>query len=221
MSDTNTIIQLAPNQYQTMLDNYASIVEKTNNQLSLGINLTSLSVTILSVFFAVIAIFVAWALWKNSKDQKDRMEQFFSEQEKIIREKNKNIKKFELKFENLINEYKEKLKGADGENKKQLEKAINELKKEKASAGAYIGFDSAIQFSPTRFSDLASSISKYAATISGYEKTRICFKCGKAFTYRDNSNYSLDSLAARSVLDSGATVNIVYCSHCGEANVPK
>lgn len=209
MADSNNVIQLAPSQYQTMLNNYASIVEKTNNQLSLGINLTSLSVTILSVIIAVIAIFVAWALWKNSKDQKDRMEQFFSEQEKIIREKNKNIQKFELKFENLINEYKGKLKGADGENKKQLEKAINELKKEKASAGAYIGLDSAIQFSPMQASSLGSLVSVY-----GYEKTMICSKCGKVFTYRDNDNGILNVMYNPLAVGK----KTVYCSNCGAAN---
>lgn len=210
MITASPIIESAPNQHQTMLDNYASIVEKTNNQLGLGVNLLSLAVTILSIIIAVIAIFVAWAIWKNSKEQKELTKQFFSEQEKMIKEKKKNYEKLESKFENLISEYENKLKVADGENKKQLQRSIDELKKEKVSAGAYIGLDSAGMFSAVRTDNLAP------LTIAGYEKTMICSKCSRMFKFSDNDN-GVFSVVFN---PSASGKKTVYCSYCGAANTP-
>ena len=66
-----TFITSAPTQYQIMLENYASILEKTNQQLGLWSNPYGIMVAILAFFLTVGSIFVAWYLWKNSKEQKD------------------------------------------------------------------------------------------------------------------------------------------------------
>lgn len=207
--NTNTIISAAPNQYDVMLNNYASIVEKTNNQLSLGINLATLAVAILSVLIAAIAIFVAFALWKNSKEQRDRMAQFFSEQEKIIKEKNKNIEEIENKFDNLIGEYEKKLTDsstADQESKKQIQKAIDELKKEKASAGAYLVQPSNLQY-PLSFNMDPAAVYPFQGILG--QKSMICTKCGKSFQYYDNPSGLYLTAGGR----------IVHCTHCGESNI--
>lgn len=202
--DTSTVISAMPNQYETMLANYASIVEKTNNQLGLGINLATLAVAILSVLVALTAIFVAIALWKNSKEQKDMMNQFFSEQGKIIKEKNGNIDKIEKKFDNLIGEYENKLVDvgtANQESKKQIQEAINELKKEKASASAYLVQPSSLQYPMPFATD--------HPTLLCSQKSMNCFKCGKLFKYRNE--YS-----GLALLSGGKTV---HCPYCGASNI--
>lgn len=194
------------NQYEIMLNNYASIVEKTNNQIGLGMNLSSLSVAILSVLIAVIAIFVAVVLWKNSKEQKDKMIQFFSEQDRIIKEKNKNIEKIELKFDKLISEYENKLNDIsveDKENKKQIQQAIDELKKEKISAGAYLVPASGVQCSP-----LFSAESGIISSFKPLNKNQVCFKCGKVLQYV-NSQQGIFLTAD----------NIIHCPYCGALNI--
>jgi hypothetical protein len=206
--DTNTIITAAPSQYEMMLNNYASIVEKTNNQLGFWTNLSSLAVAILSVIIAVIAIAVAFAIWKNSKEQKDKMIQFFSEQEKIIKEKNTNIEKIESKFDKLISEYENKLKDIGTENKeskKQVQQVIDELKKEKISASAYLMPASGLQCTPLFNSDpgIVSSFGLFG------QKSMSCFKCGKSFKYHNNQS--------RIIMEIGG--NIVYCPYCGASNI--
>ena len=99
MTNTNTIISSAPDQCQAMLNNYASIVEKTNNQLGLWSNPYGLMVGILTLLMAIGAIFITYLLWRNSKDQKEITKQFFIEQKALIEEKNKIIEKIQLKFE--------------------------------------------------------------------------------------------------------------------------
>ena len=204
-----TLIQ-APTEYQKMLDAYVSILEKTNAQLGLWSNPYGVAVGILSLFIALIAIFVAFALWRNSKEQKDRIEIFFSDQEKNIKEKNKImnklIKGYELKLENLISKQEEKLKSATKENKIELEKAILELEKEKASIGAYIGSDLSLQSSPaTPFVNCFNT-----------KKDMICTNCGKSFSYNDDSMNILS--LSKPVCSLTIGDKKVYCPHCGAIN---
>lgn len=205
--DTNAIITVAPNQYEAMLNNYASIVEKTNNQLGLWTNPATLSVAILSALISLIAIFVAIALWKNSKEQKERINKFFSEQEKIIREKNKKIEAIESKFDKLINEYEKKLKAvdrADKESRKQIQETIDELKREKVSVGAYLEPASGLQCLS------AFNIDSSPISLFNLPKSMICSKCGKSFKYyNDSSNADLLIIGEKTV----------HCTHCGAPNV--
>ena len=177
MTNTNTVISSSPNQCQVMLDNYASIVEKTNNQLGLWSNPYGLMIGILTLLMAIGAIFITYLLWKNSKDQKEMTKQFFIKQKALIEEKNKTIEKIQLKFENLIDEYKEKLKMTDGENKKQIQKAIDELKKEKLSAEAYINPTLATAIKPH---NIYANYSPF--NTAEKQRATICSECNNPFS---------------------------------------
>ena len=216
MSDTNPIIMSIQTQYEHMLNDYASIVEKTNNQLSYSVNLATLSVTILAVIVAVIAICVAWALWKNSKEQRDRTEQFFTEQEKIITERNERDDErriaAEREFEKLIEEQQAKLKSAKIKNKREIEKFIDELKKEKASVGKYTtATPNAIDYIPMSTQDrfLSAGTIDYLIPFTN-KKSMICAKCGKSFDYYDN-----DLEKYTHIINS----KTVYCTNCGNPNI--
>ena len=203
MTDTNTVISSSPSQCQVMLDNYASIVEKTNSQLGLWSNPYGLMVGILTLLMAIGAIVVAYLLWKNSKEQKEMTKQFFVEQEKLIKEKweisEKTQSRFQSKFKKLISEYEKKLKTADGKNNKQIQKAIDELKKEKLSAEAYIS-PTLVTATSKIYNNYVNDMSPTAAPI---KKTITCSQCGKNF------------LSTRPVY----AAKIVTCPFCSTANI--
>jgi len=219
MPDTNSIITSVPDQYQIMLDNYASIVEKTNNHLNMWFNPYGLMVGILTLLVAVAAIVVSVILWKNSEEQKKRIKDFFDEQDKIIKERNeKDDERREVakkEFEELIREQQNKLKLAKKQNKKEIEKFINELKKEKASLDKHSSQNFALADYPT-FNISQDRVSFHDIGQNQFygfnKKSTICSKCGKSFDYYDDPPYK-----AYATLDSG----IVYCSHCGEKNIKK
>ncbi len=139
------ILTSTSSQYDTMLENYSSIVAKTNSELGLWLSIGNWITTILGIFIAVIAIFVAYAIWKNSDEQKKRFREFLDSQESIVK---KSLEEFETlskkgredaeqKLEILIVEQQKKLQSTTTENKQEIEKAINDLKREKATIGAY------------------------------------------------------------------------------------
>ncbi|MFA6077099.1 MAG: hypothetical protein WC735_03430 [Candidatus Paceibacterota bacterium] len=140
-----TTVSVVPEQYKVVLDNYASILEKTNNQLGLWLSLSNLAVGILSVIIAIVAILVGYALWKNSDEQKKKFREFLESQEKISKE---SITRFEelskkgrdeakKKLQILIIEQEKALSSATAANKKEIQKAIDSLKKDEATIGAY------------------------------------------------------------------------------------
>lgn len=129
-----------------MLENYSSLVAKTNSELGFWLSMGNWMTTILGVLVAVIAVFVAYAIWKNSDEQKKKFESFLVSQEAILK---KNLEDFEVlskkgredaerKLEILITEEQKQLKSATTDNKQEIQKAINDLKREKATIGAYI-----------------------------------------------------------------------------------
>lgn len=141
------IITSAPDQYQTMLNNYASILEKTNQQLGLWSNPYGIMIGILTLLITIAAIVVSVILWRNSAEQKKLARDFFENQEKIIREKNERMEKLanerheeaKKEFESLIVEQQEKLKLADEVGKNEIQKAIDDLRKQKAGIGVLDG----------------------------------------------------------------------------------
>lgn len=204
MTDTEVICS-APKQYQAILDSYVSILEKTNNQLGVGVNLSTLSVAILSIIIAVIAIFVTVVISINSKDQKERYKQFLLEQEKTIQDKAKQITD---KYDELINERRNELKKADEEDKGKIQERIDELEEEKslsgltAESGLIGGNLSALNINHPYYLNGARFLNP---------RSTICAKCDKVFNY----NNPIDLSFSGAVSLGGETV---YCTHCGAAN---
>lgn len=212
---TSTIIQSVPNQYEIVLKNYADIIERTNQQLSLWTNPYGLMVGLLTFLIAFLAIVVSFLLWKHSHDQKVRVEEFFNRQEKNIKEKaeifdnmlkerDERAQKYEESFNNLIQEYQSKLKNANKENKREierLEKTIDELNKNKASLGSY-------QI-PEVVEDMSSIYDVYG--LGNPIRTITCFGCGKKFQYRDKTDISSASVVFY-------RNKKVFCPHCSAEN---
>ena len=205
---SQSAIMFSTPKYQQMMNNYMSILEKTNQQLGVWSNPYGIAIGILSIFIAIIAIGVAFALWRQSKEQKDRFNQFLADQEKIIKLKNKSLEQVELKLNRLISAYEEQLKSATKNNKKEIEEAIADLKKEKASIGAYIGPAAAL--GTVSGPSIANYDFSQGASFMTNNST-VCTSCGKRFSYSMGTD----------ILSSMVTIGskTVYCSYCGHRNM--
>lgn len=192
---------------QKITENYLSILEKTNQQLSLWSNPYGVSVGILSLLIAVLAIGTAYILWRNSNDQKEAVKNFFLEQEKVINKTNqqnsKRVKAYELKLDNLISEYTKQLKSTNAD-KKEIQKTINELRRERASVGFWVTPNANVGISGTTTSSSASTSSSDPWQLTRQIK---CVACGKTYSSTDNTP-TLPGMA------SGMTT---YCPYCGFA----
>lgn len=84
-----------------MVEKYSSILEKTNDQLSLWYNPYGISVGILTILIAVGAVVVSIILWRNSRDQRKLVLDSITEMEKNAKERMEESK---VEFQNLIDE---------------------------------------------------------------------------------------------------------------------
>ena len=211
--NTQNIIN-SPDQYKIMLDNYASIVEKTNQQLSLWFNPYGVMIGILTLIVAVGAIVVSIILINNSSEQRRRQKDFFDEQERIIKEKQVNDEKLakeryensKKQFEDLIKEQQEKLKSANVESKKKIEEEIDSLKRQSATIGLYA--------EPAKVyidNSLLTSVGL------AFAKNMTCCLCGKVFQYEEDGNNRIN-LGYSGI--SGYSNKRVKCPHCGAVNIP-
>ena len=194
-----------------VLNEYISILEKTNQQLNLWTNPYGIAIGILTLLIGFLAIGVTYVLWKNSKDQRERTNEFFVKQEEIVKQ---TIKRTEEKFSELIQEYEEKLKGAKKRGK-EIRKIIDDLKRERASVGSHIGPSGPIGLSASAYSALNTPISGYSGVLNT-NKSMICNKCGKKFTYPSDKNIFDGDIFSVSTLGSDKTI---YCSFCGAKNL--
>lgn len=232
---TTVSIQEAPSQYETLLANYANILEKTNNQLSLWWNPYAVMIGILTILIAFITIGFSVYFWLNSREQKKDMKEFYEKREeenktvmnaikersdresKMMEERGRRAKEYEESLDELISsykEYKEKLSKLDKDNKKdmeRIEKVVDELNKAKASLGKY-------ELLPEVIYDPKIHLSSYPNSSVFFNKKPsikhiICENCGLDFKYKDSK---VDVQFADSVFVYNRKK--VYCPHCGKEN---
>ena len=119
---------------------YISVLEKTNQQLSLWYNPYGVMVGALGVLFAILAIVATIMIYRQGKEYKEKLEEdrkefknrlseFLRTQEDIIREKSEEAKKIDIKINELLSKYQQQLKSASNEQKKEIQKAIDQLQK--------------------------------------------------------------------------------------------
>lgn len=118
-----------------IIKDYEQILEKTNSQLSLWWNPYGLFVAILGILFAILAIIAAFVIYRQSREYKELINKSLEEHkaalDKLITEKNNQLENDKMRLDSLIMEYKEKLKTAGDENKKELKEFISKLEEQK------------------------------------------------------------------------------------------
>lgn len=106
----------------TSTQNYIDLLEKTNQQLSLWYNPYALMVGILTLLVALLAMYFAYILWRQSRDYKD----FLEEQRNFVRDDTRKHAKEVL--DEAITRQDAELQHATGEVRERIEGALNSLK---------------------------------------------------------------------------------------------
>lgn len=186
---------------------YISLLEKTNQQLSLWSNPYGVLVAVLSFLVAFLAIAAAVILYRQTKEHRELFQKALKDYELALQ---KNLEQTgvdaETKIQKFIDTKTGEINALSGDTKKQAKKIIDDLKKEKDSIGSRIQFSSvqANQFQP-----LTVSTAKFnnpfninsAENISGINFTTNTGYCSKCGTYNGSNGILL------------TTHN--YCSNCG------
>lgn len=111
----------------TDTQNYIQVLEKTNQQLSLWYNPFSLSVTFLTIFIALLALFFSYVLWRQGRDYKD----FLSELKRNVERQTKIYAKSVL--DEHIKSQQEKQDTLTGDARRKIDSEIQALQKARES----------------------------------------------------------------------------------------
>lgn len=125
-----------PPEYQ----HYIDILEKTNQQLGLWTNPYGLIVMILTFFVAILAVAVAWAIYRQGADyRKKLLDHMESVEKKIEGKSEERLQEADARFDALIQEKKKTLESVTGEERSKIEDLISRLEEERASLPAKAG----------------------------------------------------------------------------------
>ena len=188
------------------VQNYISILEKTNQQLSLWYNPYGIAIAALAILFAVLAVAVTVVIYRQSRDYKEKLEadrefyknkmaEFLDTQAKIIEERSKTAKELSKKIDESLKEYKKKLEKSSKNQKEEIQKVIDKLELEKLTLKTDVG--------PLTVSPNFDYSSLITADMFG-KKMHKCSHCDFGFYVNTNPTYSI-ALGG----------NTVTCPKCG------
>jgi hypothetical protein len=128
MSPTTTISSAIPDP-TIYSQQYLEILEKTNQQLSLWYSPYTLSISILTLLVAFLAIFFAYILWKQGREYKQAFNDFLQEQRGLARDEVEKIR-LEAKetLDITIKEQTQLLETTTGEARDKVEKQLIKLR---------------------------------------------------------------------------------------------
>ncbi len=146
------------NEAEKEIDKIGERVDNIKNPYALTFRILSVIVGVVALLLGLGGIYAGFLLHRQGSDFKDRMDKNVEQHDKEMKEfreeaqaeiddRSKRIKKYEKlhsklilegakKLDDLIGMYKEKLKTESGEMKKEIEKDIIELQKERATVEA-------------------------------------------------------------------------------------
>ncbi len=158
------------NQYQDMLDNYASIVEKTNQHLSMWVNPYGIMVGVLTLIVAIMAVVVAWYIWKNSKEQKELFKETLQSYQETLEVQAKILMQ---QKQGEMDEIIERLKKS--QNSIDVQNLIQELKEKSSRI-------------PLRFMcRKCGNLFNHSKVYSGHERIS-CPRCGEENVFSENDS---------------------------------
>jgi hypothetical protein len=130
--------------------NYISVLEKINQQLSYGYGSYSTTIAALAVLFTVLTIVAVSIIYFLGSDYKNKMkadreeykrkiDEFLASQQSLIEEKDRISQEISKKIEATLVEYKKKLTESSAEQKEEIQKAIDRLEVDKLTLKSSIG----------------------------------------------------------------------------------
>lgn len=120
------------------MQQYLSVLEKTNQQLSLWFNPYAIVIASLAVMFALLTIFASVIIYRQSKDYKERLDALVASYKAVL---DKFVKEWQAKLSEIDKEIEGRqaqLSSAGEAQKKSIEEEIAKLKAEKDSVNSEI-----------------------------------------------------------------------------------
>ncbi|MGZ3867083.1 MAG: hypothetical protein ACXVNM_12295 [Bacteroidia bacterium] len=202
--DTVYLVKKIPD--DTTVKLYQEILEKTNSQLSLWWNPYGVLITVLGVLFGILTIIAAVVIYRQSKEYKELINDSLTKHEtvlsQLITERNQQLKNIETSLNNTITDYKEKLKTATEENKKEINKMIKTLEEQKES------IDTQIQSNVVVPQPMDNWNTFY---IGSKNKLHKCSQCGHGYIVQDDP-YGMNTNRLRLAVTDKETIT---CPKCG------
>jgi len=110
---------------------YVEILEKVNRQLGSWTNSYGIAIMFLSALFTIMAILVAYSIYRQGKDYKKKFDDFLKDNQKafdeLIEEKRRILKLSEGTTSESIRKKEEELEKAPADQKSKVQEKINEL----------------------------------------------------------------------------------------------
>lgn len=157
-------------------ESFMGILEKTNSQLGMWTNPYGVAVGAMAVLFAALAIGVAVVLYRQSREFKDLVRDELTSRRKqmedLISEFRASLRDAQEQYDKAIGDAELQLKGATN-NKQELEKAIIQLKADRANMTAAFGATG---------SAAAIVNSSAPMTFSAFNMSRTTTTCPKCFS---------------------------------------
>lgn len=107
------------------------LMEKTNNQMNLWYNPYAVIIGSLSLLFTVAAIVFAFIIYRQSREYKDQIKSLINSYQTALKNLVEDWESRIKRIDEQIEDYKTKMISASEEQKKDFEKEINKLKKER------------------------------------------------------------------------------------------
>lgn len=187
-----------------ILREYQEILEKTNQQLSLWWNPFGVLIGALGILFTILTIISAIIIYRQSKEHREILDESIKKNEailnKLIEEKNQQLKAVETNLSELIMESKAKLKTATEDNKKEINELISKLEIQRESIDS--------QISPVYVTPESHNVRLSSSDIMGMRnKPHTCTSCKFKYFVKDKKAwYGVDLI--------GGT-KTVTCPKCG------
>jgi hypothetical protein len=147
---------------------YISMLEKTNNQLSLWWNPYGVMVAALGALFAIMAIVAAVLLWRQSREHRELVKAMVEQSQALVaaylEEKNEQLEALRSRLEKQAATYKGAMEEATGDHRKSLEAAIAKVEGlQRALAGRHV-----IHLPASPASGLSSRVTAARAQLPDY-----------------------------------------------------
>ncbi len=120
-----------------LINNYMSILEKTNQQLGMWTNPYTISIMIIGILFTILTIIAAVLIWTQSSEFKkiisNTVNKYENDLSTLIQDKKQQLEEIEMQINEMIKDYEDRLENATLKQKDEIKIKLDELKERQQS----------------------------------------------------------------------------------------
>lgn len=155
---------------------YLEILQKTNQQLGFWATSSGAAVTVLTAFVAILAIAVAFTLYRQGRDYQLQLDRRLAQYDDLIQA---SITAMQGQADEMLEELKERAETAEGDELAKVQAKIEELKERRA--GLQVG-NATMQVKGWP-ATIGTSARTRPGPIGPY-RTEVCSNCGSSYRVR-------------------------------------